>query len=263
MSTANRLLAVLGLFTLERPKWTVDAAALELGMTVSTAYRYFKSLVDAGLVAADTPRHYTLGPAIIEYDRQMRLRDPLIGTAAPVMQELAQDIGSGAVILLCRLYRHRVVCVHQETLAADNFYRRFDGSEPISYERGQPMPLHLGAPSKAILASMKARQVRAIYDKDITAWREAGLGADWSEVKRTLRIMRNAGMVVTYGEMSVGMQGIAVPILAGQTGVIGSLSAVVAPDRLATPVHDIGRALNAGSQRIEAALIAELESAAC
>jgi len=262
MSTANRLLAVLGLFTLERPKWTVEGAALELGMTVSTAYRYFKSLVDAGLVAADTPRFYTLGPAIIEYDRQMRLRDPLIATATPVMQELAQKIGSGAVILLCRLYRHRVVCVHQETLATDNFYRRFDGSEPISYERGQPMPLHRGAPSKAILSHMKARQMRAIYDKETLAWRDAGLGENWTEVKRALRIMRNAGMVVTYGEMTVGMQGVAVPIMAGSTGVIGSLSAVVAPDRLTRPVEQIGRTLAAGSRQIETALIAELESAA-
>jgi DNA-binding IclR family transcriptional regulator len=262
MSTANRLLAVLGLFTLERPKWTVDAAAFELGMTVSTAYRYFKSLVDAGLVAADTPRHYTLGPAIIEYDRQMRLRDPLIETAAPVMQELTHAIGSGAVILLCRIYRRRVVCVHQETLETDNFYRRFDGSEPISYERGQPMPLHRGAPSKAILAYMKGRQVRALYDADSEEWRAAGLGDNWPEVKRTLRIMRNRGMVVTYGEMTVGMQGIAVPVLAGQTGVIGSLSAVVAPDRLTNPVDDIGRTLAEGARRIGAQLVQKLESVA-
>ena len=259
MSTADRLLNVLRLFTFEHPKWTVDAAALELGMTVSTAYRYFKSLTDAGLVAADTPSHYTLGPAIIEFDRQMRLRDPLIETATPVMQDLAQVIGSGAVILLCRIYRRRVVCVHQETLATDNFYRRFDGSEPISYERGQPMPLHRGAPSKAILAHMKARQVRAIYDGAEKDWRDAGLGANWTEVKRTLRIMRNQGIIVTEGEMTVGMQGIAVPILAGQTGVIGSLSAVIAPDRLTTTAKEIGATLSEAARRIGAQLVDTLE----
>ena len=62
------------------------SAAGELGMTLSTAYRYFKSLVEAGLIAAHTPSRYMLGPAIIRYDRQMRLLDPLIASATPVMR---------------------------------------------------------------------------------------------------------------------------------------------------------------------------------
>src|SRR6478735_2048133 len=205
MSTANRLLNVLGLFTLDRPQWTVEAAALELGLTLSTTYRYFKSLVEAGLVAADTPRHYTLGPAIIHFDRQMRLRDPLISTAAPVMQRLARTIDPEAVILLCRLYRHQVVCVHQETLSTQDFHTRWERGQPVSYERGQPMPLHRGAPSKAILAHMKSRAVRAVYDSDPDAMREVGLGASWTEMKRTLRELRAMPAIVTKGELAGGM----------------------------------------------------------
>jgi len=227
MSTANRLLNVLGLFTLDRPQWTVEAAALELGLTLSTTYRYFKSLVEAGLVAADTPRHYTLGPAIIHFDRQMRLRDPLISTAAPVMQRLARTIDPEAVVLLCRLYRHQVVCVHQETMSTQDFHARWERGQPISYERGQPMPLHRGAPSKAILAHMKSRAVRAVYDSDPDAMREVGLGATWAEVKRNLRELRANRAIVTKGELEGGMQGVAAPILSAQTGAIGSLSIVL------------------------------------
>jgi DNA-binding IclR family transcriptional regulator len=101
--------------------------------------------------------------------------------------------------------------------------------------------------------------VRALYDSDSEEWRASGLGESWPEVKRALRIMRNQGMVVTNGEMTVGMQGIAVPVLAGQTGVIGSLSAVVAPDRLTTPVADIGLALAEAARRIGAQLVHKLE----
>ena len=43
-SSADRLLAVLQLFTPERPEWTVETAANEIGVSVSTAYRYFRSL---------------------------------------------------------------------------------------------------------------------------------------------------------------------------------------------------------------------------
>src|SRR5262245_503951 len=114
MTTADKLLQALGLFTLERPEWTVEAAARELDLTLSTAYRYFKSLSDAGFISAGSAGRYTLGPAIIQYDRQMRLLDPLIITATPVMQRIASVIRSQSVVLLCRLYKTQVMCVHQE-----------------------------------------------------------------------------------------------------------------------------------------------------
>ena len=50
-TSGDRVLAVLGLFTADEPTWTVDAAARRLGISKPTAYRYFKSLARAGLVA--------------------------------------------------------------------------------------------------------------------------------------------------------------------------------------------------------------------
>ncbi len=222
MSTANRLLNVLALFTMDRPGWTVEEAAGELGLTLSTAYRYFKSLVDAGLVTADTPGRYTLGPAILQYDRQLRLHDPLIAAAAPIMRRLAMGMGSEASVVLCRLYRTQVLCVHLESVdRPDINYMQ------VSYGRGQPMPLHRGAPSKAILAHMNFRMVKPIYDQDPGAMAAVGLGANWTEVKRNLRKLRNAGAIVTQGELEGGRQGIAYPIHSAQDVVIGSLSIVL------------------------------------
>ena len=51
-SSGDRMLAVLGLFTVERSEWTVDVAAEELGVSATTAYRYFKRLTNAGLLFA-------------------------------------------------------------------------------------------------------------------------------------------------------------------------------------------------------------------
>jgi DNA-binding IclR family transcriptional regulator len=257
MSTADRLLNVLGLFTLDRSKWTVEAAALELNMTVSTTYRYFKSLVDAGLLAADRPRHYTLGPAIIEYDRQMRLRDPLIVTAMPIMKRLADTLGADAMVLLCRLFRRRVLCVHQETVGPQAFHTHWQQGQPIIYQRGQPMPLHRGAPSKAILAHMKARQVRPIYEEEAHDWNSAGLGQSWMEVKRSLRMLRNAKVVTTTGEISDNTTGIAVPLLMEQTGVVGSLSIILPPDRRSGPGPDAAAALAEAARAIEQGLVAD------
>lgn len=234
MSTANRLLNVLALFG-SRAEWTVEEAASELGLTLSTAYRYFKSLVEAGLVTADTPGRYTLGPAIIQFDRQLRLHDPLIASAAPVMRELANEMGKETAIVLCRLYRTEVLCVHQESLDPPTIENRYISNRQASYGRGQPMPLHRGAPSKAILAHMNFRLVKPIYDSDPEAMAAVGLGANWTEVKRSLRKLRHSGPIVTQGELQGGMQGIALPIYSAQEAVIGSLSMIAPANREMPP----------------------------
>lgn len=219
MSTSDRLLAVLGLFTIERPEWTVEGAASELGLAVSTAYRYFRSLSSAGLINAFSTGRYVLGPAITQYDRQMRLLDPLITTAQPVMKRIAAVAGSDAVVLLCRLYRNHVMCVHQESVERPDF--------AVSYERGRPMQLYRGASSKIILAHMASRTVKAFYARNAASMVQWGLGKSWHEVKQRLRLLRTAGIAITQAELDPGMTGVAAAVLTPDGEAIGSISIVV------------------------------------
>ncbi|MDE3109005.1 MAG: IclR family transcriptional regulator, partial [Acidobacteriota bacterium] len=140
MSTAHRLLGILALFTVERPVWTVEEAAKEMRVSVSTAYRYFAELSRAGLLDPFPAGKYVLGPAIIEGDRKIRMTDPLIQIGRPAMQRLVARAGSAGVAILCRIYHNGVMCVHQESSAVP------EGG--ISYERGRPMPMFRGASSK-------------------------------------------------------------------------------------------------------------------
>ena len=56
---------------------------------------------------------YSLGPAIIQYDRQIQLTDPLLRVSKPVMTDLLRVAPRGSVVLLCRIFRETVLCVHQ------------------------------------------------------------------------------------------------------------------------------------------------------
>jgi DNA-binding IclR family transcriptional regulator len=210
---------------MERPEWTVEKAAEELGLAVSTTYRYFRSLSHAGLLAALIPGRYVLGPAITQYDRQMRFLDPLVTTAQPIMKRLAAMAPPHAVVLLCRLYRDHVMCVHQESAGQVDF--------AISYERGRPMSLFRGASSKVILANMSSRTAKALQGRYSLDMRQAGLGATWDQVKTRLRDLRAAGSAVTHSELDVGMAGIAVPLFDPQRDVVGSIS-FVTPIRYTT-----------------------------
>jgi DNA-binding IclR family transcriptional regulator len=203
---------------MERPEWTVERAAEELGVAVSTTYRYFRSLSGAGLLAGLIPGRYVLGPAITQYDRQMRFLDPLVTTAQPVMKRLAALVPPHAVVLLCRLYRDHVMCVHQECAGQVDF--------AISYERGRPMSLFRGASSKVILANLSSRTAKALHGRYFHEMRQAGLGTNWDQVKARLRDLRAAGAAVTHSELDIGMAGIAVPLFDPQEDVVGSISFV-------------------------------------
>jgi DNA-binding IclR family transcriptional regulator len=247
MTTSDRLLSVLGLFTIERPEWTVEDAANELGLAVSTAYRYFRSLSKAGLIVAFATGRYVLGPAIIQYDRQIRLRDPLVTAAQPIMKRLTEQLPAHTLVLLCRLFRNQVMCVQQESAEKPEF--------AVSYERGRAMPLFRGAASKIILANMHLRTVKALHGEHAVKFAQASLGKNWEETKERLRALRNVGYSITQGELDPGMCGVAVPVFEPAGAVVGSLGMVI-PARYATPefLTDAPQLLKTAAEQIHWAL---------
>jgi len=243
-SSGDRLLSVLELFADDQPTWTVEEAAQRLQTSVPTAYRYFKSLAKVGLISPGSRVGYALGPAIIEMDRQIRLRDPLLGAGRPVMEDLIRYSPEGSAILLCRVFHDRVICIHQVI-----------GSGPqvlVSYERGRPMPLFRGATAKIVLANLPARTLKRLFEEHTKEIKAAGLGHNWEEFKKTLGALRRTGVCVTRGEVDAGRVGVAAPIFAPDGSVLGSLSSVLPAYR--TDENLVGRIVpltSAGAREIE------------
>ena len=219
MTTADRVLAVLKLFSMDRPEWTVDDAASQLNLSQSTAYQYFRSLIDARLLVAFKTGRYVIGPAVIELDRQMRRLDPLIGSAAPAVGALRNAVRTDGMILLCRIYGPTVMCVEQQALRQPGF--------DVSYERGRPMPLIRGAASKTILAHLQPRFLRRYYDENTQAIADAHLGETWQAFQTTLRSFRRAGVCVTEGELDSGFVGISGPVFGPDDDILGSIGLVL------------------------------------
>lgn len=228
MAGPERTIAVLKLFTLETPEWTADQVATALRVSVSSAYRYLAILSEAGLLTTVKSGRYTLGPAIIQYDRQIQLTDPLLQIAKPVMIELLRFAPLGSVVLLCRLFRETVLCVHQ---VAEE-----DGPTRVSYERGRPMPLFRGATSKIILAHLQPRELRRLYATHSQAIAQTQLGDTWEEFRKNMTQIRKAGQLITHAEVDPERIGISVPILDDHRKILGSLSYVIsAPEERVVP----------------------------
>lgn len=254
MSTADKLLAALTLFTLESPEWTVDAAAEALDVSGSTAYRYFNSLCKVGLLDPISGGRYVLGPAIIAYDRQLRLLDPLLQVARPAMNRLVKRNGGDVVALLCRRFRQQVMCVHQAFEHKPDF--------AVSFERGRPMGLYRGAASLVILANLPTRTLRGLWESGAANFSEAEIGGTWDEVRKTLKGIRTAGVCVTKGQLDKGMIGIASPTFLADGQIAGSVSVVVPESAMsAGDIAGTSALVQAAAREIDAGVTALRERA--
>jgi DNA-binding IclR family transcriptional regulator len=198
---------------MSEPEWSVEEASKALGLPVSTAYRYFRSLVDAGLLVNFSAGRYVIGPAIIEYDRQTRHFDPLIRSAAASLKKLVHAAPVPLVGLLCRIYRLTVICVDQAATDQQVF--------SISYERGRPMPLLKGAASLAIAAHLPTRTLKQYFEG------QAGSAEDWDQFRARFRLIRREGVATTTGELDAGLVGISAPILGPEGDILASIGVVV------------------------------------
>ncbi|MCW3834723.1 IclR family transcriptional regulator [Sphingomonas canadensis] len=257
MTTSDRVLSILNLFTFERPEWTVEEAAQHLNLAVSTAYRYFKSLNNAGLVVAFNPGRYVLGPAIMQYDRQIRLRDPLLATAKKPMMQLAEWLPPQSMVLLCGLYRTEVMCTDQQ------FVQRPDYA--VSYERGRLMPIYAGSPGQIILAHLSSRAAKAMHQRYAVEMAASGLGSSWEEVRRALRRIRAEEISTASDGQEPGQATTSVGMFGHDGAVVGSLSTVMPARAQARVAFDeLKRRLLDAAQTIRAgiALLAQSDRAA-
>ena len=215
------MLAVLDLFDRALGVRSVDEIGAATGYTRSTAYRYVGELADAGLLAQAAPGRYSLGPRIIQLDRQLRESDPLLAAMRAIEPTLPRW-SREQLCLLCRVYHDAVTCIHTSGHLG----------HAASFSRGYPMPLFRGATSKAILSCLHERQCTKLYLRNADRVREAVLGASWPEFKATLREIRQKGYAVSVGEVDSGVFGIAAPIFGANRRVIGSISVVRATSAL-------------------------------
>ena len=217
MSSLERLLSILDLYSEAEPIWTLEEITRETGYARSTAYRYVKELCDSGLLISIGKGAHVLGPRFIEFDRLIRNTDPLLMAAQKVLPELHQKFGEG-LLLLSSIYGDKVLCIHQEPLVTEF---------SVSYTRGRPMPLFYGATAKIILANLPERRLVKLFLNHRIEIAKAGLGEEWDDFKEHLADMRRQGYCISKGEVDAGAIGIGTAIFADDKSVIGSLTHVI------------------------------------
>ena len=225
MSGLSRYMSVLRLFDAAKPDWTVAEIGDRLGRPHSTVYRTIRDLAADGFIEASTEAHYRLGAAFVEFDRIIRVTDPLVQSGAPILRDLVREARLPAVATLARLYGDRVIC------AADE---KTEGAAiETSYERGRPMPLTRGATSRAILAYLPRQRLRKLVQTPESGVTEVTL----PDLLQNLASVRSGGFSVTRGEVDMGLVGVAVPIRNEGLAIAASLSLILRAESLTPKIE--------------------------
>jgi DNA-binding IclR family transcriptional regulator len=219
MSGLARYMTILRLFDDRKSEWTVPEISTALAVPTSTIYRTIRELVAHGLLEQATESYYRLGAAFVEFDRRVRLTDPLYQAGTSLLQDISLQSRVPCVAVLARLYGDTVMCIADAASA--------DAEVHTSYERGRPRPLTQGATSKVILAQLTTRRLRRLLANDAFVKSRGSFPLSEIAFREELAMIRRQGFCVTRGEVDKGVVGIAAPVSVPEVALTASVSLVV------------------------------------
>jgi IclR family transcriptional regulator, pca regulon regulatory protein len=228
LQSLERGIAVIQVFSRERPALTLSEVARLTGITRATARRILLTLEEVGHVRCDgrlfslTPRVLTLGWA---YLSSLNLWE----TAQPMMEELAQTTNESCsaatldlpdVVYVARMPTRRIMT--------------------ISLGVGTRLPAHCTSMGRALLAGLPDAELDAfLADARLEPFTDRTI-TDRSRLRQAIESVREDGWALVDQELEIGLRSVAAPLRAGgQT--IAALNVAVAAPRV--PLEELRRTI--------------------
>lgn len=217
MSTVDKAISLLGLFTIDEPQFGLSEIARRSGFDKATTRRLLMSLARHGLVDQDgETRLYRLGAGLSRLARIREARFPFLQTASPFIRELAAT--TSETVHLSEAGIDALLTVHVEHPARAN---------RVNVDIGQPLPLHSTASGIAYLASARPEIVKSCLAGRLDAFTPHTL-VDPAAVSREIEATRKRGYSIGDQGYEEGVVSAAAAILGADGFAIGTI-AVAAP----------------------------------
>lgn len=212
-SVIDRLLDILLLFNEGRESWSIDDITQTLNLPKSTCYRLVRALHERGFLEKSSTSNYQLGVTFMRLSRvALSSNRDIRLMALPSMKRIAEAVKES--VSLMRLINRQVVCV--ESIEGQYALR-------VSMQQGRIQPLHAGASSRVLLANLPEEDWKKYLDFPLQRFTDNTI-TDFDMLRENLRRVRQLGYAISDGELEVGPQAIAVPLMKGRDEVIAALS---------------------------------------
>lgn len=200
---AENTLRILEWLGTQRGPVAAATVAGALGLPRSTVYHLLAVLCDHGFVLHfPEAKRYGLGVAAYELSSAFSRQEPLSRLGRPILAALVDGIGESGHVAV--LHGRDVVYIVEE---------RAPRRPRLVTDVGVRLPSHLTASGRALLATLPAGQLRALYP-DAAAFEDRG-GAgphSYGELKRVVAEVRERGYATEDGEVTPGFASVAVSV---------------------------------------------------
>src|SRR5471032_444879 len=245
----ERGLAILALFTSDRPLLGVSELARALELSRSTAHRYVATLAELGYLQQDRETsRYRLGPRVLDLGfsaiNSMDVRE----ISVPHLQQLSDE--TGHTVNMAILDGSDIVYIERCRTS-----RPGQQAIDLNLHIGARLPAYCTAMGKALLAFLPEDELElALDDVELTA-RGPNTIIDKDAFMAELAQIRLTGIAVNDEELAYGLRSIAAPITARSGEVVAALNLAVHRsmasttdliERFAPAVRRTAKAISAG-----------------
>lgn len=222
----------------------VSELATALGVHKSTAFRLLGALEARDLVQQDGERgKYRLGFGIARLARRVDVQLELTTQAQPLTDQLASSLGESVNVAVLR-----------EEFVVNVVQSRGQASVVSHNWIGQLTPLHATSSGKVLLSHHDAIRRAELLAPPLERFTEH-THTDPKTLVAELDTILSSGYAVTYGELEIGLNAVAVPVR-GETGQVVAAMSVsgpayrLSPERVAASLPELGRTAAALSRRL-------------
>jgi DNA-binding IclR family transcriptional regulator len=196
-----------------------DQIATEVGVPLSTVYRYLRTLRELDLIE-ERDGSYVPGWKLLEMSGQDLAHTRLVELGHSFLREISQATGETAVLTVRA--GTQALCLRQ---VESHHARR------MAFRISQLLPLYAGAGQRMLLAHAPQSVIDRVLENPLRHITERTL--DRRAVIKELEQIRRNGFLVTHGELSEGAVAVAVPVFAG--GEIACSLTVAGPENRCGP----------------------------
>jgi DNA-binding IclR family transcriptional regulator len=210
--SSRKILRALLAFSTERPRHSAESLSEQIGVPLSSTYRYIGILREAELIDEDGRGSFVLAPRVIGLAHAARAGTDLSSMARPHMKRLAHE--AGETVILLRRSGDRAVCIE-----------RAESSSRIrlTFDVGTALPLHRGAGPKLLLSHQPPVEIEQLLDDAIL--RDPGFSPHRKALMLELSTIREEGWSESHAEITPHVYAVAAGIRDGN-GVIAAISFV-------------------------------------
>lgn len=206
---------VLSAFTVEEPRLGVAEIAQRVGLNRTTVHRLVGTLEASGMIRRDpASQKYTLSARVLQLADVFLQQSDLRSIALPALTAL-RDKTNETVALHIREGQSRIV-ITQVGANRDvrHMYRNI----------GQPIPLHLGAPGKVMLAFATPAEIAGYLEDGPLSSTTPRSVTDPGILRDQLTLTAKQGYAISWEERTLGVVSLAAPIFDATGAAIASVN---------------------------------------